>query len=137
VLRATAPTWVQVRGPEGHVVYDHVMQAGDTWQVPPATPGLLMTTGNAGGLLVSDNGTDLGGFGRAGAVRHNIPLTEAGLKTALQPAAPPSSTPAISTPAATPDQPTLHLHPVHHVPTPSPPTDDSADQLNARQLRSH
>ena len=83
VLHATAITWVQIRASSGRVTWDHVMQPGDTWPVPADQPDLTLTTGNAGGLEVSDNGVTLGGFGRGGAVRHNIPLTEAGVKAAI------------------------------------------------------
>ena len=131
VLHATAPTWVQVRDADGRVVYDHVMQAGDSWSVPADQTGLTMTTGNAGGLEVAENGATLGDFGRVGSVRHNISLTQDGVKAAIQPAA---FQPPGAAPPATPLQPRL-ARPLHHAPPPSSPPDLSADQLNARQLQ--
>ena len=148
VLHATAVTWVQIRAPSGRVTWDHVMQPGESWTVPPDQPDLTLTTGNAGGLEVSDNGVPLGGFGRGGAVRHNIPLTEAGLKAAVigQPAvgtnAAVATAPSTATPSpagAPPANGTASAAPppARHVrhPRPAPVSaDDSADDLNARQL---
>ncbi len=119
VLHASAVTWVQVRAPD-HVLWDHIMQPGDTWPVPADQAGLTLTTGNAGGLDILDNGASLGNVGRTGAVRHNIALTEDGVKAAL--AAPP---------AATAPKPT---QPIHHQIIPPALPDSAADQLNARQL---
>ncbi len=129
VLHASAITWVQVRAPGGHVIWDHVMQPGDSWQVPADQPGLTLTTGNAGGLAVFDNGLSMGDFGHNGAVRHNVTLTEAALREAL--GGPGPNAPGAAAPA-TPPVP----HPVHHSPPSSSP-DESADQLNARQLGQH
>jgi hypothetical protein len=125
------------------------MQPGDSWSVPAGEPDLTLTTGNAGGLEVSDNGVSLGGFGRGGAVRHNIPLTEAGVKAAVsgQPAAAQTTTPAAAPQPVTPvapgptvSDPTPAPAAVHHVhrPRPAPVNADlSADDLNARQLDRH
>ncbi len=121
VLHASAVTWVQVRAPD-HVLWDHIMQPGDTWPVPADQAGLTLTTGNAGGLDILDNGASLGTVGRTGAVRHNIALTEDGVKAALAANPPPVGTAPKPPP------------PVHHQIIPPALPDSAADQLNARQL---
>ncbi|GAN99874.1 hypothetical protein Gxy13693_033_048 [Komagataeibacter xylinus NBRC 13693] len=76
-LNATAATWVQVRKPGGSVLYDHVMQPGETWQTPQDQSGLVLTVGNAGGLTLVAGGVTTQPLGRNGEVRRNIPLSPA------------------------------------------------------------
>ena len=76
-LNATAATWVQVRKPGGPVLYDHVMQPGETWQTPQDQSGLVLTVGNAGGLTLVAGGVTTQPLGRNGEVRRNIPLSPA------------------------------------------------------------
>ncbi|MBB2178136.1 helix-turn-helix domain-containing protein [Gluconacetobacter tumulicola] len=75
VLTASAQTWVQVRVAGGSVIYDHILQAGESWSVPQDKTDLLLTVGNAGGLVVSADGVTTQPLGRNGAVRRNLPLT--------------------------------------------------------------
>lgn len=75
VLTASAQTWVQVRVAGGPVIYDHVLQAGETWSPPQDKTDLLLTVGNAGGLVASADGVTTQPLGRTGAVRRNLPLT--------------------------------------------------------------
>ncbi|GBQ36648.1 helix-turn-helix domain-containing protein [Komagataeibacter saccharivorans] len=76
-LNASAATWVQVRRPGGPVLYDHVLQPGETWQSPQGQSGLELTVGNAGGLTLSAGGVTTQPLGRNGEVRRNIPLNPA------------------------------------------------------------
>ena len=65
VLRATSDTWIQVRDGNDTMVFTRLMRAGDVYRVPDK-PGLVMRTGNAGGLEVTVDGNpapSLGGFG--------------------------------------------------------------------------
>ena len=128
VLHANAVTWAQVRAVDHHVVWDHVMQPGDTWPAPADTPGLTLTTGNAGGLTLSADGKMSPPLGRNGSVRRNVSLDPLAVNALSM--APPDAPAAPATPphAAAPR--------VHH-PAPLPPAGsaaDTADQLNARQL---
>ncbi|MCE2563859.1 helix-turn-helix domain-containing protein [Komagataeibacter sp. FNDCF1] len=76
-LNATAATWVQVRKTGGPVLYDHVLQPGETWQAPADQTGLVLTVGNAGGLTLSTGSVTTQPLGRNGEVRRNIPLNPA------------------------------------------------------------
>ncbi|ATU72585.1 hypothetical protein SXCC_04679 [Gluconacetobacter sp. SXCC-1] len=89
-LNASAATWVQVRKPGGPVLYDHVLQPGETWQAPADQTGLVLTVGNAGGLTLSSGGVTTQPLGRNGEVRRNIPLTPAAVAdgSVMQAAAP-------------------------------------------------
>lgn len=72
-LLAKQDSWIQVReGPE-ELLISRVLQAGDSYRVPDR-PGILLQTGNAGGLDVEVDGRNLGTFGAVGAVRRDVPL---------------------------------------------------------------
>lgn len=73
-LKALATSWVQVRQMGGKVLYDHVLQPGESWAVPADAGAVTLTTGNAGGLTLMADGTTTPVLGRNGAVRRNIPL---------------------------------------------------------------
>ncbi len=74
VLRARADSWIQVRERTGGtVLFNRVLRPGETYRVP-MRPGLLLTTGNAGGLDVVLDGDALPTLGQQGAVRRDLPL---------------------------------------------------------------
>jgi Flp pilus assembly protein TadD len=99
VLRARDETWVQVRERDaGTVVFDRVLQAGETYRVPERG-GLLLTTGNAPALEVVVDGEPLPSLGGAGRVRRDIPLDPAAMRRL---AAAPHATPAAPPAAAVP-----------------------------------
>ncbi len=79
VLKFKAGAYVQVREKQGQVLLNRVMRAGDTWPVPNE-PGLLMTTGNAGGTEVVLDGVTASPLGANGAVRRDIPLEPEAIK---------------------------------------------------------
>ena len=83
-VRAIADAWVQVHDAKGAVVFGRLMHAGETWTVPNI-PGLLLTTGNAGGTELVIGGVASAPLGATGAVRHEVPLSAAGIK-AIAPA---------------------------------------------------
>lgn len=83
VLRARDETWVQVRERDaGTVLFDRILRAGEHYAVP-ARAGLLLTTGNAGGLEVSVGGEALPPLGADRAVRRDVPLEAAALRRAV------------------------------------------------------
>lgn len=79
-LKAVAATWVQVRQVGGKVLYDHVLQAGDSWVVPADAGTATVTTGNAGGLTLMADGVTTAVLGRNGSVRRNIQLDAASIR---------------------------------------------------------
>ena len=131
-LRAVATSWVQVRQAGGKVIYDHVLQPGDTWAVPADAGAVTLTTGNAGGLTLAADGIVTPPLGRIGGIRRAMPLSAQAIHDGSILAAP--------APAAGPAAPTHPSRPTHAGATTSstPPAnaDVSADDLNARQLRS-
>lgn len=79
VLTATADSWVQVRDDRQNVLLTRMLQPGDTYRVPDRR-GLTLLTGNAGGLRVEVDGTEVARLGPVGAVRRDIRLDPDALK---------------------------------------------------------
>jgi cytoskeleton protein RodZ len=83
LLRARADTWIQVRErSSGSVLFNRVLRPGETYRVPERS-GLVMTTGNAGGLEVLVEGDVLPSLGGQGVVRRDLPLEPAALRQAI------------------------------------------------------
>jgi len=83
LLRARADSWIQVRERQGGtVLFNRVLRPGETYRVP-LRPGLLLTTGNAGGLEVVLDGDALPTLGQQGVVRRDLPLEPDLLKQAV------------------------------------------------------
>jgi cytoskeleton protein RodZ len=79
LLRAKADAWMQVREKGGQVLFNRVLRAGETWQVP-AKSSLLLTTGNAAGTEVLVDGVVSAALGGDGAVRRDLPLDADAIK---------------------------------------------------------
>ncbi len=74
VIRAIGTTWVEIRDePEGEVLLTRLLYSGDRYLVPNRE-GLVMLTGNAGGLEISVDNNIVPSIGPSGAVRRNILL---------------------------------------------------------------
>ena len=83
LLRARADSWIQVRERSGGtVLFNRVLRPGETYRVPMRS-GLLLTTGNAGGLEVVLDGDQLPTLGQQGVVRRDLPLEPDALKQAV------------------------------------------------------
>tara|TARA_B100000683_G_scaffold199376_1_gene192536 strand:- start:116 stop:799 length:684 start_codon:yes stop_codon:yes gene_type:complete len=74
VIRAIGTTWVEIRDePKGEVLLTRLLYSGDRYLVPNRE-GLVMLTGNAGGLEISVDNNIVPSIGPSGAVRRNILL---------------------------------------------------------------
>jgi cytoskeleton protein RodZ len=90
VVKATADAWITVKQPNGPPVFNKLLQAGESWAVPPDKAGLLLTTGNAGGTEIDVDGAPMSGtLGGSGAVRRDVPLDADVLKSGKLPPAKP------------------------------------------------
>ncbi|RAI59155.1 DUF4115 domain-containing protein [Roseicella frigidaeris] len=87
LLRARVEVWIQVRERQGGpVLVNRLLHPGEGWQVP-AKDGLLLTTGNAGGLEVLVDGQPVAGLGPGQTVRRDLLLDPERLKAGLPPLA--------------------------------------------------
>ncbi|WP_020593222.1 helix-turn-helix domain-containing protein [Kiloniella laminariae] len=82
-IRAERDTWMHIVDGKGEVVFSQVLRAGDEYKVPQRD-GLVMATGNAGGIIFSLNGKDLPLLGAPGVVRRDVPLSVDGLQKVLR-----------------------------------------------------
>ena len=82
VLTAERDSWIEVRDADGRLIISRVLRQGDSFRVPDRE-GLVMMTGNAGGLLIAVDGENLPRLGEQGEVRRNLPLSPDGLRQTL------------------------------------------------------
>jgi cytoskeleton protein RodZ len=78
VLEALIDSWIKIADGTGKVVFSQILRAGDHYALPDQ-PGLVLDTGNAGGLDVIVNGSKAPALGEVGAVRHRIVMDPARL----------------------------------------------------------
>jgi cytoskeleton protein RodZ len=73
-ILATANSWIEVRDATGTILFSKVLHAGQSWPVPQEA-GLTMTTGNAGGTELTQDGKPGAPLGAPGVVLHHYVLT--------------------------------------------------------------
>ena len=74
IIRAIGTTWVEIRDQlKGEVLLSRLLYPGDRYLMANRE-GLIMLTGNAGGLEISVDGDIVPSIGPSGAVRRNILL---------------------------------------------------------------
>ena len=73
VITATDDSWVQVQGPDNELLLTRILHTGDSYRVPDR-PGLVMVTGNAGGLEIRVDDAPAPALGPLGVVMRNIAL---------------------------------------------------------------
>ena len=73
ILRAKLDSWVQIRNAEDEAILTQVLREGESYAVPNE-PGLVLLTGNAGGLVIELDGKELPPLGAVGAVKRNVSL---------------------------------------------------------------
>jgi cytoskeleton protein RodZ len=78
MLRAAKDSWVEIFDAEQNVVLQRILRAGETYAVPDQ-PGLVMNTGNAGGLVIELDGRATPSLGSIGVVKRGIALNPAAL----------------------------------------------------------
>jgi cytoskeleton protein RodZ len=102
VISATQDAWVEVHDPAGNILFSKVLHPGESWPVPQEA-GLILTTGNAGGTIITTNGVAAAPLGAPSAVLHNYQLTPAVGSASTSAAAPAASivAPATTAPAVT------------------------------------
>ena len=85
---AVRPAWVRVRSSDGSVLFEGVMDAGATYDVPQTEGTPTLRVGASGAIYFAVNGHTYGPAGPRGAVTSNIPLTSDQLLAKYEPAEP-------------------------------------------------
>jgi cytoskeleton protein RodZ len=119
VISATQDAWIEVHDPAGNILFSKVLHPGESWPVPQES-GLTLTTGNAGGTVITNNGVAGAPLGAPSAVLHNYQLTPAAAGTT--PATPAPAAPAVTTPAVAPTLPSSAAAKPAAPSTTTPPT---------------
>ncbi|MGM0421989.1 MAG: RodZ domain-containing protein [Pseudomonadota bacterium] len=72
-LRANADSWVKITNSSGRSLFQKVLRPGDEFMVPNEK-GLVMATGNAGGLDIYIDGEQINPIGRSGDIMRGVSL---------------------------------------------------------------
>jgi len=73
-LIAVRPAWVRVRAADGSVLFEGILNAGDTFAVPATEEPPTLRVGESGALYFAVNGVHHGPVGPNGTVTSNVPL---------------------------------------------------------------
>lgn len=71
---AAYPSWVRVRAADGTVIFEGVMNGGDTWDVPATEEPATLRTGESGAIYFAMADGCYGPVGDAGSITSNLPL---------------------------------------------------------------
>ncbi len=74
VMFAVRPSWVRVSGADGTVLFEKILDAGETYVLPQTEEPPLLRAGNAGDVYFQVAGETYGPAGSGGAVVRNIAL---------------------------------------------------------------
>ncbi|MGJ8603985.1 MAG: helix-turn-helix domain-containing protein [Marivita sp.] len=75
VLVAVRPAWIRVRAADGSVIFETIMNAGDTYAVPATEEPPTLRVGESGAIYFAVNGQTYGPAGPRGAVTSNLALS--------------------------------------------------------------
>lgn len=78
-LVAASAAWVRVRAADGSVIFEGIMEEGDTFALPATEEPPTLRVGESGGIYFSVNGTMHGPAGPRGSVTSNLELSAANL----------------------------------------------------------
>ena len=74
-LLAVRPSWVRVRGPDGTVIFQKILDAGEVFDVPLTDEPARLRAGNAGSLYFEVNGQVYGPAGNGQSVVRDVVLS--------------------------------------------------------------
>ncbi|MFU8778501.1 MAG: DUF4115 domain-containing protein, partial [Roseovarius sp.] len=72
---AVRPAWVRVRAADGSVIFEGILNAGDTYPVPATEEPPTLRVGESGAIYFAVNGQHYGPAGTRGAVTSGLALT--------------------------------------------------------------
>ncbi len=83
-LLAVRPSWVRVRGADGTVIFEKILDAGEQFEVPMTEEPATLRAGNAGSLYFAVNGETYGPAGDGPVVIDNVALAPDALQQAYK-----------------------------------------------------
>lgn len=79
---AVRPAWVRIRSAEGSVIFEGIMNGGDSFDVPQTEEAPTIRVGESGAVYFDINGTHYGPAGERGVVTKNLALDSKSLSEA-------------------------------------------------------
>lgn len=132
MIKAIAPSWMQVKDKAGKVLYQKVLKTDETWQVPSDQDEVVMTIGNPGVIVLQKGDIQSSPLGRKGRALRRFVLNEEKANKLLHPTDGDTDRSA-GAPSDKVRPPEVKKKPVVK-PIPVSRHDVSADDLNAKQL---
>lgn len=74
-LVSVRPAWVRVRAADGSVIYEGIMEKGDSFVLPATEEPATLRVGESGAIYFAVNGTHYGPAGPSGQVTSNLALS--------------------------------------------------------------
>ncbi|MEM1073155.1 MAG: RodZ domain-containing protein [Pseudomonadota bacterium] len=78
---AVRPSWVRVSAADGTVIYERIMEPGETWDAPVGDAPTVLRTGESGAIYFALSGEYYGPVGETGTVTSNLALDVESLKS--------------------------------------------------------
>lgn len=78
---AVRPSWVRVSAADGSVIFETIMEPGDTWDAPVGDIPPTLRTGESGAIYFALSGEYYGPVGETGTITSKLPLAVEELKT--------------------------------------------------------
>lgn len=75
VMVAVRPSWVRVRAADGTVIFEGIMESGQSYEVPATEEPPTLRAGESGAIYFALNGRHYGPVGDRGVVTSNLPLS--------------------------------------------------------------
>lgn len=75
MMVAVRPAWVRVRAADGSVIFEGIMNAGDTYDVPSTQDAASLRVGDSGAVYFAVNGQTYGPAGPNGSVTSKVALS--------------------------------------------------------------
>ena len=72
---AVRPSWVRVRAADNSVIFEGIMNAGDTFELPATEEPATLRTGESGAVYFAVNGVHYGPAGATGQITSNLALS--------------------------------------------------------------
>ncbi|PRX38189.1 protein RodZ, contains Xre-like HTH and DUF4115 domains [Meinhardsimonia xiamenensis] len=82
VMFAVRPSWVRVSAPDGTVLFEKILDAGERYVLPPTEEPPLLRAGNAGSVYFAIAGKTYGPAGKGPSVVKNVALAPEALREA-------------------------------------------------------
>jgi len=73
-IYAQAPAWIRVTAPDGTIVHESILDAGESYALPNGLEGATLRAGNATAVYLMIDGTAYGPIGGEGSVAKNVSL---------------------------------------------------------------